>query len=145
MFLGFCGQSNLVFLATLQRLFLKRPTPGCFSLAMILGEFSVGIYPFLNAKLFTKNLFVQDAERSHKRNCGKDLQCVKRRLRRHRLKTILTIKDCQLKSSIAIISILFQEMLSALGVNTDFEVMVDHCLERIAKQCNQFLLKTDNK
>ena len=140
MFLGFCGQSNLVFLATLQKLFLKRPTPGCFSLAMILGEFSVGIYPFLNAKLFTKNLFVQDAERSHKRNCGKDLQSVKRRLRRRRLKTVHTIKDWQLKSSI--ISVLFQEMLSALGVNTDFEVMVDHCLERIAKQCNQFLLKT---
>jgi len=39
----------------------------------------------------------------------------------------------------------FQEMLSALGPNTDFERMVEHCLERISRQCTQFLLKTENK
>ena len=41
--------------------------------------------------------------------------------------------------------LLFQEMLSALGPNTDFERMVEHCLERISRQCSQFLLKTENK
>ena len=41
--------------------------------------------------------------------------------------------------------LLFQEMLSALGPNTDFERMVEHCLERISRQCTQFLLKTENK
>merc|ERR1712109_184873 len=38
-----------------------------------------------------------------------------------------------------------QETLSALGPNTDFERMVEHCLERISRQCTQFLLKTENK
>ena len=44
-----------------------------------------------------------------------------------------------------IIFLSFQEMLSALGPNTDFERMVEHCLERISRQCTQFLLKTENK
>merc|ERR1712130_698463 len=38
-----------------------------------------------------------------------------------------------------------QEMLVTLGANTDFEIMVEHCLDRIVQQCTKFLLKTANK
>jgi len=38
-----------------------------------------------------------------------------------------------------------QEMLVTLGANTDFEIMVEHCLDRIVQQYTKFLLKTANK